>query len=292
VRLAGALRAADPRDAEAYRLARVGHWMTLREPPQADAGRTRIAAPERACARLAQLHRDRRWPALLDAAEAAFDETPLLLDAQHMSATALAHLGAGYAGAHRAVCHETRGLVERFPDLAALAFRDGTALASADTRAWLDALHAPPAGDVATGERTGAGAAVIDAGLLADARQRAVQGDLRGALAVLDAAQVRCERPRDRATIRLEAARLCRHAGRADVAAALLAGLDDEMSRHSAAQWEPELLAEVLAEHIRCLRAAPGAPGAPERGEDPLAERALRERLARLSPHLALSIDA
>src|SRR5690606_34523794 len=101
------LRQADPASAWAYRLARVGAWLAVKQTPPAEGGKTKIPPPQpNDAARLQSLFEAQQWADLLAHAEGLTGRFLFWLDLQRFVATALDRLGARYEDAQRAVVAE------------------------------------------------------------------------------------------------------------------------------------------------------------------------------------------
>jgi type VI secretion system protein VasJ len=81
-----------------------------------------------------------KWQDLLRESEQRLSNALLWLDLNRFTAESLAGLGSQYQDAHDAVCHETAFLLTRLPGLEKLTFSDGTPLADAETRQWLETI--------------------------------------------------------------------------------------------------------------------------------------------------------
>jgi type VI secretion system protein VasJ len=137
--VAAGLRAKNPADPTAYRLARAALWLALSDAPPCEGTRSFVPAPApRIAQALASLAERRQWRPLLEEVEAATLAHPWWLTPHRFAALALASLG--YPDAALAVQTETRALLARLPSLRRMRFADGiTPLADEPTCAWLDA---------------------------------------------------------------------------------------------------------------------------------------------------------
>lgn len=223
---ASLLRSVDPAAPLAYRLARQTAWQHL-DDLETTGGRLPWPPPHRRhIDTLERLARAQQWAELLDVCETTLPALPLWLDLQRHAANALCQLG--HTAARQTLDHELRGLLLRLPALPDLRFNDGTPVAAPDTRTWLEGL-------TSVGGTAAAAARPTD-------------------LAGLQAAAERAPSGRERFLLRHDLARACLAAGRADVAADLLAALRDEAHHHHLATWEPELLVACLSELVGCAR--------------------------------------
>ncbi len=86
--------------------------------------------------------------------------------------------------------------------------------------------------------------------------------------------------PRSRWLLRLLMARVAEQTGKNELAQHLLAELGAQAATLSLAQWEPELLFEVWARHLRLLRSKAGRSETDRNRLQPLMERLLAELIA------------
>jgi type VI secretion system protein VasJ len=239
----------DPKRSSAYRLVRVYRWDPIVKEPPSTKARTRIEpppAPRRAY--LTRLHAEKNWDELLLQAEESFGQNPFhfWLDLQRFTLDALAALGPGYAAARESVVAEVRLLVTRLPGLSSLSFADGTRFASPESATWLKDLAAPVP---KVSERPSTAG---EADRFEDAKKRFIDGDLNGALAMLEGGTVNDRSDRERFQRRACMAALCLEAGQFVVARALLEELAEVVEVHGLARWEPELALSVWTRQYTC----------------------------------------
>jgi type VI secretion system protein VasJ len=281
------LRGKDPQDALAYRLPRLARWAEIDAAPPEQRGRIGLKGPGRELAdALRGLARTQSWPALLEAVEDAFWQHPLWLDLQQLAGQALN--GRGFQAAALGVRDDLRSLLSRAPTLLDLSFSDGTALADAETRSWIEAeVRAGGAGGAASRP---AGPALDVEGFEAiqkEARGLAARGDVPGALARMQQALPGDASPRARFLLRLDLASLCADVGRDRLALGIVAELDEQMKRHELETWEPELCIRALQLAYRChQRALPEDAEAQSRA---LVD-SVYQRLCRLNPMVAAAL--
>jgi type VI secretion system ImpA/VasJ family protein len=296
-KLAAFLRQKEPMSPTAYRLVRVFRWGGIATAPPATDHKTQIIPPSaETVALLRRIAESRDWGGLLEAAEDAFRQgSPLWLDVQRFTATALENLGPSYAGVRDGVVAEVQALLRRLPSLPELRFKDDTPVADPETRVWLaESLgQEAPAGAPARGGSSAAAAEGIDPAKLAEARQEARRlvkdGNLRGALDALAGAVARPDGARGDFLVRLEVASLCADLGRDRLAVPMLQALDDTVRSHGLERWEPALATRVLESLYRATKRLAG-----QRGAAPdLAGRVeeLFARLCRVDPAAAASAD-
>ncbi len=275
-----ALRRADLTDAAAYRVLRTGLWLHLAHPPPATGGKTSIPPPpETLRASLGLMLQNQRWAALLEEAESALQQHRLWLDLHRMSAQALAALGGAHARAAEAVASEVRGLLARMPPLPSLTFNDGTPLADAQTKAWLQESVSPKPAARGAGD---GGGDDVPAEPVAEARKLLAAGQIADGLAALQALVMSRPAGRARFKARLLLAQAAAGAGLQPVALATFEELDRESLAHRLDAWEPTLAAECLKGLVAASRALAQDP----RGTSPeLASQ--YQRLCRLDPAAA-----
>lgn len=281
---AAVLRAADPNDAAAYRLQRVGAWLPIRMLPPADGNTTMLPGPDTSVTTgFASLVAAQAWASIIEGAERATGEALFWLDPHRWSALALDHMGSGASEARAALGREVVAYVTRLPGIEKLSFADGTPFADAATRAWLDEERGKWGG--------GGGGATsrdpIDAGL-EDAESKAQSGQLAEALATAMTLTQSTSDARRRFEMRLRIAKMAKDGGRLDMARAILEGLLAEADRHALESWEPALCVPVLRSLVQCYVQL-GIGGPDERGPGRRAE--LFDRLCRLDASAAAGIE-
>jgi type VI secretion system protein VasJ len=122
-----------------------------------------------------------------------------------------------------------------------------------------------------------------------EARKLARSSKLGPALKLLADGRTKADRLEDRVAWKLEAARLCMQAGRAEMALAQLEALDEELRRASIEDWDPALCAEILRDLLRCRQqVAQSADFAPS---ELARSRELMGRLCRLDVVSALELN-
>ncbi|HEY7394826.1 MAG TPA: type VI secretion system protein TssA [Gemmatimonadaceae bacterium] len=239
----------DPKRSSAYRLVRVYRWEPLVQLPPSTKKQTRIEPPPaRRREYLARLYGEQNWSELLLQAEESFGQNPFhfWLDLQRFTLDALGALGPEYAAAREGVLAEVKVLATRLPGLAGLSFADGTRFASPESVRWLEGLVAPAPG--VSDRPTDSG----EADRFADAKKRFIDGDLNGALALLEAGAVHETSDRQRFQRRAVMASLCLESGQFAVARALLEELAEVVEANGLAKWEPELAMSVWTRQYAC----------------------------------------
>ncbi|HIC8747832.1 TPA: type VI secretion system protein TssA [Klebsiella aerogenes] len=235
---------------------------TLHQLPQLLAdGRTRIDPPkpdQRAL--LKRLYLQQSWMELLEQASEMFSRgaNHLWLDLQWYVHQAL--LKSGRDAQAAIIQHDLQGLLARLIGLEGLAFNDGTPFADEVTLNWIQQQVLDNAtiwlDDTASRAVTASG----DDNILQLEPEALALVDSDGAEAALTWLQHRpgITTPRSRWLLRLLMARIAEQSGKNELAQHLLAELDVLAATLSLAQWEPELLFEVRARHLRLLRGKAG----------------------------------
>jgi type VI secretion system protein VasJ len=242
----------EPQKPMGYRLLRSVRWDLLEKPPPADGGKTQLAGPaaeQRAFFQNQLAKND--WPATLAASEKAFGSAAnhFWLDLQRISATACSKLGAAYEPVREAILTETALLLKRMPDLAGMAYADGSLFCDPATKDW---IGAEVSAVLASGEGlSGIGAAGGDDDENSFENQQkeinamVSSGKIEKALDKLHK-QIRessSERDNFRRSILL--GNLLLSNKRSDIALAILESLDDKITSFNLDRWDPELAVEA-----------------------------------------------
>lgn len=233
---------ADPRG---YRIARLATWLTVEVPPPATDGVTQIAppSPER-IKHFDSLIDNKQYSEVLPELEQTLSRAPFWLDGQNRVVSVLHAMGGEYEAAAATVVRETRGFLERLPEIIDLSFSDQTPFASDQTKMWIstEVLSAGETGAAAGGGASSAGA--WDAAL-ADARKKAAGGKIDEAMAVFNEGIASAGKARDRFYWRAALAELLLQTGNADAAAGLLVQMAEKASDYNLSDWEPDLVARI-----------------------------------------------
>lgn len=261
--------AADRADARSYRWLRVGVWLRWeRAPTPSRRGRTDLDGPSPArYAELTKAREDERWDDLLRLSEQLLVKYPLWLDLNRWSALALERLGETFTLARTHVLRETQALLARVPELATLAFSDGSPFAASDTVCWLT----PPAQT-----------AVVrpEPGLLEDSLRTRLRQKEGAAVAEIERRLHDNNSLRTSFLLRLELASALEHHGQSQRAACVYLGLERDIDTHQLERWEPELALRALHPLWKLLSTREGAA--------PSEVQRLSVRLSQLSPTLLL----
>jgi len=266
---AAALRQAAPTDALPYRLLRQASWEELLDVPASTAGQLDFGAADGALAQAleAQLLKGEYAP-VIEQAEAALLTNPYWLDLSFFTVRAMEGLGRPYAAARKAVLDEVAWLLRVAPGLLELRFADGSPVASEGAQVWMRNEVAGGAAPQAGMEKT-----------LAEARKLVARKQFPDAVALVVKELEKVSDRRGRFVSRLQLAKLCLEAGKADLALLQLEGLDEEARKFGLDEWEPSLTAELAQELWKCLSSS----SAPEKAREQYV------RLFRLNPGAALS---
>jgi type VI secretion system protein VasJ len=270
------IRRAGPADPVAYRLLRTGLWLHLTQaPPRGPDGRCPFPGlPQDVRAQMQALATNSKWMELLEEAESALIQHRFQMDLHRFSAAALA--GLGHTAARAALIAELGAWLRRVPEAADLSASDGSPVADAQTRAWLD-LEVRGGGGNAPGSGAGADPTAEAVG---EAKSLFATGKGAEALALLQVRVQTADSGRARFRLRLELAKLCAP-NQPAVARALYAALARECTAHDLDTWEPALTAECL-EGLLSSRAS-GALSEEDAG--------YFQRLCRISPSAAARVQ-
>lgn len=234
---------------------------TLRAIPAPDAqGRTRIEPPradQRAL--LKRLYLQQNWAEMLDTADSTFSRgaNHLWLDLQWYIHQAL--MKSGQVTLADIVAADLKGLLSRLSGLETLAFSDGTPFADEITLNWiqqhvLEATsgwgHDMPSAQMAAGHDD----------ILTLEPEAVALADSEGTEAALTWLQTRpgITSPRQQWLLRLLMGRLAEQYGKNELAVHLFAELGERARDVTLTEWEPELLFEVQARHLKLLRIKAG----------------------------------
>ena len=306
------LRNADTTNPLSYRMARMGVYLHLVDPPPSDGGKTKVPAPDASRrAQLAKIAENAKWAALLEETESALQRSRFWLDLHRYSAMSLAGLGGEHGKALAELLRETALVLKRMPSLVDLSFADGSPFASAETRAWIDSevmaamgggggggampMMAAPSG----GGGGGGGAARVvvvqgggggdseDAAVINEARKLASSGKLPDAIAMLQGRMAGAGSASARYRVRLGIGQVCMAAGQVGLARAVFESTEKEVERFSLEEWDPALAAASSEGLYACLKllAKGGKALPPEAG-------LLYDRVCRLDPTAALRLGA
>lgn len=230
---------------------------TLRSIPAPDAqGRTRIEPPradQRAL--LKRLYLQQNWAEMLETADSTFSRgaNHLWLDLQWYIHQALTKSGLDtLAGI---IAADLKGLLTRLSGLETLAFSDGTPFADEVTLNWIQQSVL----DTTGGWGNDTPSATVTAGnddILALEPEALALADSEGMDAALNWLQSRpgITTTRQRWLLRLLMGRIAEQYGKNELAMHLFAELGERSGEVMLSDWEPELLFEVQARHLKLIR--------------------------------------
>jgi type VI secretion system protein VasJ len=266
------LREAEPQNPLPYRLLRRCLWEEILEAPSGDLSGGDAGFAQEMEGKLVKGD----YAGVLGDSESRLPSDPWWIDLNFLVVRAMEGLGRPYAAARRTVGEEVLSLARSVPALLELKFADGKPLASEGTRAWLE--HELGFGGSSSPKPGSSGefeAAVTEA------RKLVARKQFSEAMALLLPKIQALPHRRDRWLARLELAKLCLAAGKADLALPQLEVLDEEARRVGLDEWEPALSADLSRELWRCHKSGPS----PEKAREHFM------RLCRLDPAAALTAD-
>ena len=252
-------------------------------PPLSSDGRTRIEPPkpdQRSL--LKRLYLQQSWLELLEQSDGMFTRgaNHLWLDLQWYIHQAL--LKSGQDALAAIIENDLHGLLTRLPGLETLAFNDGTPFADEVTSHWIrqqimDNVESWQTDDFIT-PATGDAANEI---LILEPEALKI-ADNEGAEAALSWLQIRpgITTVRQKWLLRLVMSRVAEQCGKKELATYLLNELGSEANNVTLIRWEPELLFEVLARHLKLVRSNTGRNEADKLRQETLMERLLTELIA------------
>jgi type VI secretion system protein VasJ len=288
------LRGAEPADPLGYRLSRVLVWRHMREVPPNEDGVTVLPDFDPALLdQLEQMFGAGQHAEILQQTETQFWSTPLWLDLSRHAVRSLEAQGAEFMPAADAVVFEMAAMLKRVPDLVKLKTTGGVPFADDTTKKWIAKrvmVGAPMdfgSAEAGAGARPRGGEGFPEA--QKEARKLGRGGKLAQALKRLTEGAQRAERLEDRATWKLEAARVCMQAGRFEMALAQLESLDDELRRATIEDWDPAFCAEILRDLLRCRQQVAQSADFPP--AELARSRELMGRLVRLDVVSALELN-
>lgn len=285
------LRQADPSSAWAYRLARTGIWLAVKQPPPAEGGKTKIPPPQpNDVNRLKSQFESQQWSELVASAEGMMGQFLFWLDLHRMIAVALDQQGARYEDAKKAVVSSVLAFLESHPQLLDLSFSDGTPFADEGTRTWLEEEQQK------LGVGGGGGGPATSAQLdeeeqqlrerFQEAREMVLSGKVGEGLGLAIQLSRRSADARSRFRARLETAHLALKAGKPELARPLLDGLVVEAETHGLEHWEPGLCSDL---YTALLKARQGSKGDAENSQVQT-DTTIFDRLCRLDPSAAMKV--
>jgi hypothetical protein len=212
------------------------------------------------------------------------------LDLQRTVVEACEGLGSDYDAIVRAIRSELKALITDIPQLLDATLMDETAVANAETRAWLVSLtQAPPDQTPAAESATGVPAATNGLGsrwpaqptdAYVSARQALREGQERKAFEILQQDIARKRSGRERFRRRMQLVEICASTNKANVAQPILDDLAAAIELHKLEEWEdPGVVAGALATIMKMSTKVQA---------DKAQQQKLFERICRLDPAQAL----
>lgn len=234
---------------------------TLTElPAMASDGRTRIEPPKAdQRALLKRLYLQQSWSEILEQADSLFSRAAnhLWIDLQWYLHQGLVKSGQNVLA--EIIAADLKGLLTRLTGLETLAFNDGTPFADEVTQSWIQqSIMASPG---AWGnEAIAVPDSSADSDILHLEPEAVILADAEGTEAALNWLQ---NRPgittlRQKWLLRLLMARVAEQYGKNELATHLFSELGSQAGDVTLAQWEPGLLFEVRARHLKLLRMKAG----------------------------------
>jgi type VI secretion system protein VasJ len=287
-RAGSTLRAADATDSTAYRLVRAGMWLQVTQAPAAENGTTYIPAPPGHYKdHFEALAGAGEWSTLVTAVEELVADWPLWIDPHRYGAVALDNLGEAYANARLALLREVGLVLARVPELASLAFNDGTPFADDATKQWIEGDVKAVMGGGGGGGSGGAAVSKLDA-KIAEAKALVANGALPDAVKLLMKAALAADKPADRFRSKLAIAQICIQAEQVLIARSALEGLDRLVEQHRLWEWEPALCSDFYSALYAAHRGMNAALGMEVPVEARARETAVFERLCQVDAAAAL----
>lgn len=234
---------------------------TLRAIPAPDAqGRTRIEPPRAdQRAQLKRLYLQQNWAEMLETADSTFSRgaNHLWLDLQWYIHQALTK--SGQETLADIIAADLTGLLTRLPGLETLAFSDGTPFADEVTLNWIQQSVLDTTGGWGNVTSPTQSAAGNDDILTLEPEALAL-ADSDGPEAALNWLQSRpgVTTSRQKWLLRLMMGRIAEQYGKNELAVHLFAELGGGAGEVTLEDWEPELLFEVRARHLKLLRLKAG----------------------------------
>jgi type VI secretion system protein VasJ len=256
---------------------------TLQElPAMAGDGRTRIAPPKPdQKALLKRLYLQQSWSEILEQADNLFSRgaNHLWLDLQWYIHQGL--VKSGQETLADIIVADLKGLLTRLHGLETLAFDDGTPFADEVTQSWIEQSVMDTVGGWGREAPTTSGSSGDDDILQLEPEALAL-ADSDGTEAALNWLQNRpgMSTARQKWLLRLLMARVAEQYGKNELAVHLLGELDSQADGVTLDQWEPGLLFEVRARHLKLLRMKAGRSEADKTRLNPLMEKLLAGLIA------------
>jgi type VI secretion system protein ImpA len=286
------LRRREPKSPASYLMLRGLRWGELRAAVDLADPTLLEAPPTDLRKHLKRLTLDKKWDALLEAAESAMALpcSRAWLDLQRTVVEACEGLGSDYDAIVRAIRSELKALITDIPQLLDATLMDETPAANAETRAWLVSLtQAPPEQAASAESAAGVPAATNGMGsrwpaqatdAYVAARQALRDGQERKAFEILQQDIARKRSGRERFRRRMQLVEICASTNKPNVAQPILDDLAAAIELHKLEEWEdPGVVAGALATIMKMSTKVQA---------DKAQQQKLFERICRLDPAQAL----
>jgi len=281
----------DPASAVSYLLRRALRWGEMRSQGESPDPASFAAPSTELRQQLKRLYSESNWEELLAAAESAAASPcgRAWLDVQRYAWHACDQLY--HAHAAQAICAESRGMLQDYPNFPQWTLSDDTPTANADTRSWIQDRVLPPKS--APEQDIAAAVAPIrpdprapengHAERFDAAMKLAKSGKIAEAIESLPREALREGSGRQRFQRQLEMARLYFTSGHFTIAVPILQNMVSEIEKRGLFDWEdPALVAQPLILLVQCM----------DRTKRDPAERArVYDLLCRLEPAYALQLE-
>jgi len=287
------LRRQEPSSPAPYLMLRAFRWGELRSASRLTDSILLEAPPTELRQKIKRLALAKRWAELLETGEQAFalSGSRAWLDLQRLSVAACRALGKEYEAIAAAIESELRTLVHDLPEMLEATLLDDTPAANPETRAWLQALSAPP--QPAASEVDEDGEAAHSNGVPAWlapamdpfnlAKDALAAGHEEKAFTLMRAEVSRQSSGRRRFRRKMQMAELAIAAGKDSIAQPLLEDIAAVIENHKLDDWEdPEQLARDLSRLMRYSKKIQSSSADKQK---------LFERICRLDPVQALSVE-
>ena len=243
------LLALNREDERAYHLHRVALWGTLLQlPPSEVSGLTQLTCPipMEVITMYTNAVHDNRHGEILSQIERDASNAPFWLDGQYLVVLCLEGISA--TSVAFSVKHSIAQLIQRFPDILNLKFKDGMPFASNKTATWINSfassilIDAPHA---VNGQQIVNSAHLPDEhAMLQEAIELSVKGNFKAGLEILGVIPPGKSRGFMRQSVLK--AKYCIAVGQLEAASQLLKAVIDKLRAWDLLDWEPELSAEAI----------------------------------------------
>lgn len=244
------LLALSKEDERSYLLHRIATWATLLQlPPSNSNGLTQLYCP--VPSDVADMYKagvkEKRFSEVLPQIEQATSKAPFWFDGQHLVVMCLE--GLSYTLPAVSIKHALAQLIQRFPEILSLKFKDGTPFASPKTATWVESFIPSVIGANSFGvgmQTFAADSSYVDESkLLQEAIAVSLEKDFKEGLGVLGTVAP----GKNRGFLRhcLLKAKFCSAAGQTQAAGFILKSIIEKLKNWDLLEWEPELAAEAIS---------------------------------------------